>query len=101
MARLDVHPMPGKAREGYLVDVQADLLFQLNTRTGVPLVPEHATSKPMRELNPVFDVAGRPHIMLTQAIATIPARELKPAICSLTSQHHLVTRSLDILLIGH
>jgi len=100
MARLDVHPMPGKGKDGYLLDVQADLLSHLATRTVVPLLPEEAAPKPISELNPVFEVRGKRHVMLTQAIASVPGRELKRAVASLTGQHDAVTRALDILLLG-
>lgn len=66
--RLDGYPMPG-GRPGYVVDVQADLLDQLKTRIAVPLIPEHLASKPVTGLNPVFHIAGEPHVMLTQASA--------------------------------
>ena len=39
MACLDVHPMPGKG-EGYMIDVQVELLAHLSTRVVVPLLPE-------------------------------------------------------------
>jgi toxin CcdB len=72
MARLDVHPMPGKGREGYVVDVQADLLSHLTTRTVVPLLPEEAVPKPISELNPVFEIRGKRHVLVTQAICQRP-----------------------------
>lgn len=50
MAGLDVYPLPG-SQAGCLVDVQADLLSELNTRTVLPLLPEGATAKQVRELN--------------------------------------------------
>ena len=100
MARLDVHPMPGKASEGYVLNVQADLLSHLTTRTVVPLLPEEAAPKPIAELNPIFEIHGRRHVMLTQAIATIPGRELKLAVVSLVQEHDRVTRALDVLLVG-
>jgi toxin CcdB len=99
MARHDVHPMPGTG-EGYVVDVQADLLSHLATRTVVPLVPEDAAPAPINDLNPVFDIRGRRHVLLTQAIASIPRRELKRAVASLTEHREHITRALDILLVG-
>jgi toxin CcdB len=99
MARHDVHPMPGKG-EGYVVDVQADLLAHLVTRTVVPLLPEDVAPKPIHELNPVFDIHGKRHVLVTQAIASIPGRELKRAVASLTEHHDRITRALDILLVG-
>jgi len=38
--------------------------------------------------------------MVTQAIASIPGRELKRSVASLNSQHNQITRALDILLLG-
>lgn len=100
MARLDVYPMPGKDRTGYVVDVQADLLSHLATRIVVPLVAEETAPKPISELNPIFEIYGKRHVMVTQAIASIPARELKHGFTSLTDQHDRITRALDILLLG-
>ncbi len=100
MARLDVHPMPGKGRDGYVVDVQADLLSHFATRTVVPLLSEDTAPKPISELNPVFEICGKRHVMVTQAIASISGRELKGAVASLTDHHDRITRALDILLLG-
>ena len=100
MARLDVHTMPGKAREGYVLDVQAELLSHLATRTVVPLLLEDSAPKPISELNPVFETRGKRYVMVTQAIASILGWELKRAVTSLTTQHDVVTRALDTLLLG-
>ena len=100
MARLDVHPMPGESGRGYVLDVQAALLDHLATRVVVPLLPLAGAPTPIKELNPVFDIDGEPHVMLTQAIASIPVRQLGRAVASLDSQHDQITRALDILLLG-
>lgn len=100
MPRLDVHPMPGNGKGGYLLDVQADLLSHLATRTVVPLLRENTAPKPISDLNPTFEIDGERHVMVTQAIASIPRRELKRAVASLAEQHDRVTRALDTLLIG-
>jgi len=100
MSRLDVHPMPGKGQDGYILDVQADLLSHLSTRTVVPLLREDTAPKPISELNPVFEIRGERHVMVTQAIASIPGRELKRAVASLTEEHDRVIRALDTLLLG-
>ena len=80
MARLDVHTMPGKGRDGYVVDVQADLLSHLTTRTVVPLLPEDSAPKAINELNPIFEIRGKRHVLVTQAITSIPGRELRQVI---------------------
>jgi toxin CcdB len=100
MTRLAVHPIPGGGATGYVLDVQADLLSDLATRTVLPLLPEEAAPKPIGELNPIFEVGGKRHVLVTQAIATVPVRELKRAVASLSHEHDRVTRALDILLLG-
>ena len=101
MARLDVYPMPGRsAGRGYVVDVQARLLDHLATRAVVPLLPQTAGPPPIRDLNPMFDIDGVPHVMITQAIATVPVRDLKRAVTSLAMHRDEITRALDILLTG-
>ena len=48
----------------------------------------------------VFDIDGVPHVMLTQAIASVPARELRRSIASLDQQRDQITRALDVLFLG-
>ena len=100
MSRLDVHPMPGGGQDGYVLDVQADLLSHLATRTVVPLLREDRAPKPIHDLNPVFEIHGERHVMVTQAIASVPGHELKRALASLAEQHDRVVRALDTLLTG-
>lgn len=66
----------------------------------MPLLPEDAAPKPINELNPVFELDGKRHVLVTQAIASVPGRELKRAVESLAEQHDRITRALDILLLG-
>ena len=100
MARYDVYPMPGKGQTGYLLDVQADLLQDLSTRVVVPLLPPDAAPKPARDLNPAFDINGQPHLMLTQFIAAVPAKDLRKPRLSLSARSDDIARALDLLLIG-
>lgn len=100
MARLDVYPMPGRSGRGYVLDVQADLLNHLGTRAVVPLLPQAGAPPPIRDLNPIFEIGGEPHVMVTQAIASVPVKELGRAVASLDGRHDDVMRALDILLTG-
>jgi toxin CcdB len=100
MPRLDVHPMPGLRSQGYVVNVQADLLDHLASRVVVPLLPEAGAPKAISELNPVFDIQGGRYVLVTQAIASIPLRELKPAMASLAAERDAITRALDVLTLG-
>ncbi len=100
MAQLDVHPMPGKG-EGYVVDVQAELLSHLSTRTVLPLLPEATAPRPISELNPIYEIRGKRHVLVTQAVSSIPGRELRRAVASFAEHHDSITRALGILLIGY
>jgi toxin CcdB len=47
-------------------------LMQMSTRAVVPLLPLSEALKPAQTLNPVFDIAGEPHVMVTQYLAAVP-----------------------------
>ncbi|MFW7268253.1 CcdB family protein [Gluconacetobacter sp. Hr-1-5] len=100
MARLDVYPMPGEGRTGYVVDVQAELLSGLATRMVVPLMPVSDAPPPISELNPVIEIGKLPHVLLTQALASIPVSELRRPVCSIDGHHDAITRALDMLFVG-
>ncbi len=100
MGRFDVYVTPGQGRIGYVLDVQADLLQDLNTRVVVPLLPPDAAPKPARNLNPAFEIDGQPHLMLTQFIAAVPAKELRTPVLSLNARSDDIMRALDTLLVG-
>ena len=100
MARLDVYPMPGRSGRGYVVDIQADLLSGLETRVVIPLLPEGVAPMAASGLNPVFEVEGRRHVLMTQAVATVPRRELRGAVASLNGQHDIVLAAIDFLISG-
>lgn len=73
MAKFDVHARHGGP--GYLLDCQADLLCDLNTRFVVPLLPAEEAPRPAGRLNPVFEVRGQRVIMVTQFASAVLARE--------------------------
>ncbi len=98
MARFDVYPNSDGV--GFLLDVQADLLSGLNTRVVVPLLPSDRAPRPATRLNPVFDVANRPHVMVTQFLAAIPTSALTPAVASLARHDHAIVGALDMLFSG-
>jgi toxin CcdB len=51
-------------------------------------------------LNPIFDIDGEPHVMVTQSIATVARRELRRKVGSLAQYHDEITIALDVLLTG-
>jgi len=100
MARFDVYARPETNGGGYVLDVQADLLGELSTRVVAPLLPPAVAPKPARDLNPTFEIEGKPYVMLTQFIAAVPARELRVPVVSLAPRGDDIARALDILLVG-
>ncbi len=100
MSRFDVYPTPGTGRTGYVLNVQTDFLEALGTRVVVPLRTAEQAPMPARGLNPIFDIDGRPHLMLTQFIAAVPARDLRRSVLSLATKRDEITRALDLLLAG-
>ncbi|OIQ88030.1 CcdB protein [mine drainage metagenome] len=100
MPRFDIYPLPQNGR-GYLLDVQADLLNRLDTRVVVPLFPESSAPSPMANLNPVFEIQGVRHVMMTQSIATMRRKDLGEVVLSLNEHHYTITNALDVLLSGY
>jgi toxin CcdB len=100
MARFDVYARPGASADGYVIDLQADLLDELSTRVVAPLLPPAIAPKPARDLNPTFEIEGKPYVLLIQFIAAVPARELRVPVASLAPSGGDITRALDILLVG-
>jgi toxin CcdB len=60
----------------HVLDCQAGLLNDLNTRLVVPLMSVDEAPKPAIRLNPIFDVEGERLVMVTQFAASVPIREL-------------------------
>jgi toxin CcdB len=100
MGRFDVYATPSRGGTGYVLDVQADLLHDLATRVVVPLLPPEAAPKPARGLNPAFEIDGQPHLMLTQFIAAVLAKELRNPLLCVDARSDEIMRALDMLLIG-
>ncbi len=98
VARFDYYPNSGGP--GYLLDCQADLLSHFDTRFVVPLIPLDEAPVPAGRLNPVFDIGGVRHSMVTQFAATVPTRLLGPASGSLDTNDYAISNALDMLMTG-
>ncbi len=98
MSRYRAYQNPDGA--GALLDVQADLMGHLNTCVVVPLLPLDAAPKPARVLNPIFEIAGAPHVMATQFIAAVPRRMLLNEVVNLQDHAHEIVSALDCLFQG-
>ncbi|WCE28897.1 CcdB family protein [Vibrio sp. SCSIO 43137] len=98
MARLDVFRNSGG--DGYLLDLQSDLLHGLNTRVVAPLMYLSDAPIPAKRLNPVFEVEGHEVVMVTQYLASVSEIELKEYVTDLRSRHKEVVDALDMLYLG-
>jgi toxin CcdB len=97
MAQFDVHRL-SKGR--LAIDCQSDLLSHLESRLVVPLVPKSAAPTPARRLNPIFEILGVDHVMLTQFSGAIDRRQLGDVVTSLTDRSFEITDALDVLISG-
>lgn len=98
MAQYDLFANP--VDHGYLLDVQNDLLEELNVRAVVPLLPQGNAPIAASRLNPVFEIDGEAHLMMTQYIAAVPASVLKAPVGDLSEKFDAVTAALDMLFHG-
>lgn len=98
MAKYDVFPNP--SGDGFLLDVQTDLLSDLNTRVVVPLLPKFSSPKPATRLNPTFEINGEHVVMVTQFLAAVPAGILKSPVGKLNEEIDEITIAVDMLMQG-
>lgn len=98
MAKYDVHEY--RSGDGYLLDVQAELLDHLNTRVVVPLLPKLQAPQPAARLNPVFEIEGTSFVLATQFLAAIPKGELGPIVANLEPDFAIITSALDMVFQG-
>jgi toxin CcdB len=97
MAQFDVHMLP-KGR--LAIDCQSDLLGHLQSRLVVPLVPKSAAPTPADRLNPIFEIGGVEHVMLTQFSSAVDRRQLGDVMTSLADRSFEITGALDVLISG-
>ena len=98
MPKYDVFPNP--SGQGFLLDVQSDLLSDLNTRIVVPLLPSARAPMPAKRLNPTFDINGESVVMVTQFMAAVPVGILKSPVANIEEDFEKVTTAVDMLMQG-
>lgn len=98
MAQYDVYPNP--AGIGYLVDLQTNLLEIVTTRVVAPLVPQSTAPTSANRLNPVFEIDGEPHILVTQSLSAVPSHILINPAANLSGHFDQITNALDMLFQG-
>ena len=96
MARYDVV----RLNNHLVVDVQTDHLTGITTRLVIPLEPIASAPRRTPRLNPVLTVAGQPHVLMTQEMASVPAKWLTDRIGSLLVHADDIADAIDVLLTG-
>jgi toxin CcdB len=84
----------------YLLDIQADLLSDLQTRVVVPLIYVCAFGRCARALHPQFVVQEQAVVLATHLIAAVRRQSLGPKVGSLQNQSDIVLAAIDILWSG-
>jgi toxin CcdB len=98
MARHDV--FVNNHGDGFLLDVQADLLDHLRTRVVVPLRSPNTVPEPVSRLHPVFDFGRGRHVMATHLISVVPLSTLGEKIGDARHYHDEIVAALDMLFQG-
>jgi toxin CcdB len=96
MAQFDVHRLAG----GLVLDCQSDLLSHIASRLVAPLVPKSHAPRIVRRLNPVFQIEGEDHVMITESCGAVRTRQLGPVVTSLAHRSYEITDALDVLISG-
>lgn len=91
-----------KTREQYpyLVDVQADLLEDMNTRVVIPLTSADTLHRPLKTLTPIISVEGESYIALTPQLAGIARSRLGEPVTNVHDQRTELINALDLLISG-
>jgi toxin CcdB len=102
MARFDVYRPTGRPAS-WLVDVQAGLLSDLESRVGIPLVPaKGGRQDAIDRLMPVLTIDGQDFVLVTTDIAMVPTRLLGSPVTNIEADHRdTITAAMDFLFQGY
>lgn len=100
MARFDVYQQ--SERVPFLLDIQANLFADLNTRTVIPLLPQARGGKneALPRLKPLLTVKGKSYVMVTTDITTVRVAILGKFIENVEGQRQTIIDAVDFLLQG-
>lgn len=84
----------------FLVDVQAELFEQLQSRVVIPLSRAELIRFPMTYLTPTVRFNGAGYLLMTPQLAGISRAELGPHAGSLLSEERAITTAIEFLVRG-
>ena len=100
MARFDVYRHPDatlRKSTPYLLDLQNNYISDVSTRVVAPMRQSKTFGPLMRDLNPVFEIAGVQVVLDAASFAAFPAADLRSPVASLQAQSDLIVGALDTL----
>ena len=98
MAKFDVYVNPSKV--GYLLDLQTYLLGPIASRVVAPLMPMNSLDAISSRLDPVFEIDGVEHILLTQSLTAVDNQLMGGPAVSLFDHLREMSDALDMLFQG-
>lgn len=97
MTQFCVYRVPG---DQLVLDLQSDLT-PLPTNIVAPLVPLDSGLRPLRVLEPVFEIGARAYWLNTGNLVAVHARLLTgPPVADLSARDYEIRRALDMLFSG-
>ena len=82
------------------MSTSASRFTKLDVKQSYGEIPESRAPTPAKTLNPVFDLNGMPHVMVTQFLAAVPESLLKTCLSSQDHHRDEITAALDLLFQG-
>lgn len=102
MARFDVYST-NRGPYPLVIDVQANLLSELDTRVVIPLATlEGRTEQIAPRLFPVITIGNTGYILMTSDIATRPVSAFQSPVGNVETEHRdTITAAMDFLFRGY
>lgn len=100
MARFDVYEFKGKGAK-LVLDVQANLFADLETRVVIPLLPYQSNQRQyLPRLKPILKISGKKYVLITTDIAAIHLSKLGKLRANADAHRHDITDAIDFLMQG-
>lgn len=98
MARFAAYDARGV--DGYLLDVQSDMLDHLSSRMVIPLMPLDVAPPRLQRLNPAFEIGDVTYSLVTEYMAAVPKGYLRTYVADLSAEADQITAAVDFLMQG-
>ncbi|HEX8554607.1 MAG TPA: CcdB family protein [Sphingomonas sp.] len=96
MAQFDVYWL----NDGYVVDVQSNLIDYFGSRLVVPLLPLEGAPPSIARLMPELEVEGSKQILATPMASAVRRTLLGKPVGSLIKEEYAIKAALDVLITG-